>query len=228
MTNTVFGDLTVVTNAELDTTKQWFTVACSDNSVNLMFGDSKTLRINSVGVWSHSVLFWQGKLDDAFEAFVKSLPPGCVIYKNDYVLVLYLKNNYDYGCLRVSVRLHKNHDVIIRNLMSDKYLEKLDRLYDLYIDTMSVDQCLNSWVNKPLNTDLNGVSYDTKQILDLIYQSFTKEFLEDPDAFGGDMEHAMSSALNVPRVQKIRYIISRMFSRAVELSKCNDTQPNKD
>lgn len=217
MANTTFGDLTVVTNTALPSDQQWFTVACSGNAVNLMFGEHKTLRISSIGVWTHSVLFWRGELNKAFQLLIDAIPSNTVIYRNAEVLVLYLKNNFDYGCLQVSVRLHKNHEMTIRNLTPDPLLKKLDELYDVYVMHQDVNACLNHWVSAPLNTDLMGSSFDTKQIRERIHTTFTKEFIEDPEGAGAEIEHAMSHALNVPRVYKIKYIIARMFKYACEL-----------
>lgn len=217
MFNSVFGDLTLVTNTELPIHKQWFTVACSDNSVTMSFGESKTLRINSMGLWTHSVLFWQGELDADFKLLLDTLPDSSVIYKNSKIIAIYLKNNVDYGCLRVSLRLHKNAEPVIRNLVDDKYLEKLDTLYDIYTDKMDINACLNFWVGAPLNTDLKGSSYDTKLVRKKIYNDFTAPFLEDHLAVSAEMENKMGMALNVPRVDKIRYIIVRMFKLSKEL-----------
>lgn len=217
MFNSVFDDLTVVTNTELPVNKQWFTVACSDNSVTLSFGESKTLRINSIGLWTHSVLFWQGELDADFKLLLETLPDSSIIYKNSKIIAIYLKNNVDYGCLRVSLRLHKNSEPVIRNLVHDKYLEKLDKLYEIYTDTMDVNACLNFWVGAPLNTDLTGSSYDTQLVRKKIYNEFTAPFLEDHQSVSAEMENKMGMALNVPRVIKIRYIIARMFGLAKNL-----------
>lgn len=218
MFNVKLGDLTIVTNTPLPVDQQWFSVACSDNAVTLMFGDNKTLRINSVGLWTHSVLFWQGELDISFKLLVDSLPAGNVIYKNDDVIALYLRNNHDYGCLQLSVRLHKNNEMIIRNLQEDVYLGKLDALFALYSKDHNVDACLNFWVNKPLNINLDGDSYTSQLIRKDIFNEFTKEFIEDPESTSSDIENKMAAALKVGRVDKIRYIIARMFKRARELN----------
>lgn len=219
MFNNVFGDLTVVTNTELPVHQQWFTVACSDNSVSMSFGEAKTMRINSMGLWTHSVLFWQGPLTTDFKLLVDALPEGTTIYKNDKIMAIYLKNNVDYGCLQVSIRLHKNTEMVVRNLVPDEYLKKLDGLYELYIDKMDVNSCLNYWVGEALNTDLSGESYTTKKIRASIYHEFTSAFIEDIDGASAEMENKMSLALNVPRIEKIRYIIARMFRRAKEIHK---------
>lgn len=219
MANTLFGDLTVVTNTPLPIEKQWFTIACGSNSVSLMFGDHKTLRINSIGVWSHSVLFWQGELDKDFSLLLESLPSGSVIYKNDKVLILYLKNSVAYGCLRVSLKLHKNNEPQICNNASNVMLSKLDGLYDLYSKRGNISACLNYWVNAPLNTDLEGSSYDTKLIREKIYTEFTSKVTQQEDNIPDEIERLMLRSLDIPRKDIIRQIIVDMYFMGNRLSK---------
>lgn len=217
MFSQIFGDLKVSANTPIPDKEQWFSIACGSNSVSLLFNETKTLRIKSTGIWTHSVLFWRGKLTPEFTLFKDALEDSCVIYQSDDVVALYLKNNVDYGSFRVSCRLHKSGNVDIRNNIGNPMLKLLDDLHDLYRKDKDIHACIKRLLNVPLNTDLEGVSYDTKMIRRRLYDEFTKPFIDDPVTQSLIYESEMEKALNLKRREYIRSIMVMMFTTARRL-----------
>jgi hypothetical protein len=213
-----FGDLKVMASTPITDKEQWFAIACGSNSVNLLFGDTKTLRIKSTGVWTHSVLFWRGKLTPEFTLFKEALEDNCVIYQSEDVVVLYLKNNVDYGSFRVSCRLHKSGNIEVRSNIGNPMLNTLDDIHNLYKANKGIHVCINRLLDIPLNTDLEGSSYTTKEIRQRLYKEFTKPFIDDPATQSLIYETQMEKALNIKRRQYIRSIMVMMFTAARRLS----------
>ena len=217
MAAVTFGDLKIITNTELPTSNQWFNIACGNNAVTLLFGENKTLRVNSMGVWTHSLLFWQGAHDAAFSLFMETLPEGHLVYQNKDITVLYLKNDIGYGCLRVSLKLQKSGYRELNNNMNNVMARRLDELFNLYNDTKNINQCLKFWTKLPLNLDLNGVSYDTISSRREIYTGFTEPLERDPVSATMQIESILNECFNKMRAQAVRFIFSEMYELARKL-----------
>lgn len=222
MFSQMFGDLKVMASTPINSKDQWFAIACGSNSVSLLYGETKTLRIKSTGVWTHSVLFWRGPLTTEFTLFKDALEDNCVIYQSKEIVAIYLKNNVDYGSFRVSCRLHKSGNVEVRSNIGNPMLKTLDDIHDLYKWDKGIHVCINRLLNIPLNTDLEGSSYDTQQIRLRLYNEFTKPFIEDPVTQSLIYEKEMEKALNIKRRQYIRSIMVMMFTTALRLKKLDD------
>lgn len=217
MKSYMFDDLKILTHTELDPSVQWNAIACSGNGVNLAFADTKILHIKGTGIWTHSIVVWQGIYTDEFALFKGALSTNAVVYKNKEAVVLYLRNNKNYGCLQVSCRLHKSGNIVFQNNIGNPTLKLLDELYVMYMCGKSINACMNQLMGNAHSLDLTGVSYDATSLRRRVYTFFTKPFLDDPGEACKFYEEQMALALDVRRKTVIRRIFVVLFEYALSL-----------
>ena len=214
-----FGDLRIITNAVIDSTGDFSIVQCSPQEMNLSFGNPKLLYISGKGTWTHSVLLWYGKLNNPFSVFVNSLHKSTKIYANDEISLWLLKNDTSVGTFEVSAYVNSYNELTVKNNYGNEELRALDRAYNVYRSTGSIDHAIKALLNINRNIDFFANNDEGARARDLLYTSITEPFSLRMDEESQRYEKLFSLSHEIPRKRVIREIIYKMYTRSCEIEK---------
>ena len=214
-----FGDLKIVTSDTIKTDQQYYTIGCSPSEVSMSYGSPKTLYVPGRGSWTHIVLIWFGDLTEAFKTFTRALHKSTKVYSNDHVNVWLLKNNKALGTLEVSVYITPQGYLRINNHLGNQLLKSLDKMYNTYKYTKSIDHAIKVFFGVPNHVSLTDDSQASVAARVLIYTRYVEPLVLNQEEEAQKYEDYIAMAFDISRKDTIRQLLLAMYKRGCELEK---------